>query len=84
MYAPSEVVQYTREAGDCKENACSVFVDLSKAVNHEILIGKLKAYGISSMVLSLIKNYLTNCKLRVQLGRHFSELVYVNCGVPQG
>ncbi len=87
MHALSEVVQYIREAGDCKENVCSVFVDLSKAfdtVTHEILTEKLKAYGISSTALSLIKDYLTNRKQCVQLGRHCSELVNVNCGVPQG
>ncbi len=87
MHALSEVVQYIREAGDCQENVCSVFVDLSKAfdtVNHELLIGKMEAYGISSTALNLIKDYLTNRKQCVQLGRHCSELAQVYCGVPQG
>ena len=44
---------------------CGIFVDLSKTfdtVNYEILIGKLKRYGIRGKALELIKIYLNECK----------------------
>ena len=43
---------------------------MSKAfdkVYHEGLISKLKAYGIEGKLLSLLENYLQNCKQRVVL-----------------
>ena len=41
----------------------AVFIDISKAfdtVDHEILLNKLKSYGISGMELDWLKEYLRN------------------------
>ena len=48
----------------------AVAIDLSKAfdsVNHNLLLGKLKAYGLSQSALSLMSSYLQGRKQRVCL-----------------
>ena len=65
----------------------NIYIDLSKAfdtLNHNILIDKLKHYGISGNSLKLIKNYLTNRKQYVHFGETNSELLNITTGVPQG
>jgi hypothetical protein len=69
-----------------------LFCDLSKAfdhVNHDLLLEKLKFYGVTSTANKLIKSYLTNRQQRVKiknnnLFNHYSEWVNVKQGVPQG
>ena len=59
-------------------------MDLSKAfdaINNDILIAKLKAYGFS---LKLMKSYLKNRKEKVQINNKFSSERDVIPGVPQG
>jgi retron-type reverse transcriptase len=51
------------KAIDQKEYTIAVFIDLSNAfdmVNHEILINKLKHYGIRGLSLDWIKSYFGN------------------------
>ena len=48
----------------------TIFMDLSKAfdtLNHDILIYKLKAYGLSETALKLMQSYLTNRKQYVEI-----------------
>ncbi len=43
---------------------CIMFLDIKKAfetVNHNILIEKLKYYGIGGTVINWFKNYLAGC-----------------------
>ena len=64
-----------------------VFIDLSKAfdtVNHDILMEKLKLYGLSQPVLKWFKCYLSNRKQYVCIDSIQSEYKIVTCGVPQG
>ena len=65
----------------------NIYVDLSKAfdcLNHDILLSKLRFYGLSDDALSILKNYLTSRDQYVQLGNIKSECHAISCGIPQG
>ena len=64
-----------------------IFLDLSKAfdaVNHNILLEKLKAYGIQSENLKWFRSYLSNRKQFHLYDDFKTEVKIVKCGVPQG
>ena len=64
-----------------------LFFDFSKAlncVNHEILIKKLEKYGIRGICLDWFINYLLSWKQYVCFNGTNSEVLYINCEVPQG
>ena len=74
------------DMGNGKMN-CVIFLNLKKAfdtVNHDILLQKMKAYGISSPNLEFFNSYLRNrlqyCNIKVCT----SDFRKTNCGVPQG
>ena len=65
----------------------TILMDLSKAfdsLNHDLLIAKLEAYGLSKSSLKFLKNYLTNRFQRTRIDQSFSEWLEVLLGVPQG
>ena len=65
----------------------TILVDLSKAydcIPHDLLIAKLKCYGIGNGSLRLLLDYLTNRKQRTKIGSSFSSWCDINTGVPQG
>ncbi len=50
---------------DKKKTPINIFLDLSKAfdtLNYEILLQKLKYYGITEIALNLMESYITNRK----------------------
>ena len=62
-------------------------MDLSKAfdtIDHDILIYKLKRYGIQGIALLLITDYLTSRKQYVAYNATESSKSDILCGVPQG
>ena len=64
-----------------------VFIDLSKAfdlINHEKLLHKLSKYGIRGLANQWLRSYLSNRKQYVSLHKFQSNLLDINCGVPQG
>ena len=64
-----------------------VFLDFSKAfdtVDHKILLAKLCHYGIRGSALDWFSSYLTNRKQFVTYNNERSELMNINCGLPQG
>ena len=64
-----------------------IFIDLSKAVdtfNHNILLEKLKTYGIQSENVKWFRSYLSNKKQFISYGDSKTEMKIVKCGVPQG
>ena len=65
----------------------AIFLDFSKAfdtLDHEILLYKLKHYGIKDKALFLFRNYLTNRRQYTDLGGLKSNLLQIKTGVPQG
>ena len=65
----------------------AVALDISKAFDwvwQAGLLHKLKSYGISGQIFSLISSFLSNRRLRVVLDGKSSQEYPVNAGVPQG
>ena len=64
-----------------------VSMDLSKAfdvIQHDLLLAKLKAYGVGEGSCKLLKNYLSGRQQRVKIGDTFSNWAGTRGGVPQG
>ena len=64
-----------------------VALDISKAFDkvwHAGLLHKLKSYGISGQIFSLVSSFRCNRQLRVVLDGKSSQEYPVNAGVPQG
>ena len=64
-----------------------IFLDIKKAfdtVDHEILIKKLKFYGLDGTVILWFRNYLKNRYQCTKLGGKVSNFLEIKCGVPQG
>ena len=65
----------------------TLLTDLSKAFNclpHELLIAKLRAYGVDIPSLKLLHSYLTKRKQRMTLNGAYSSWSEIIFGVPQG
>lgn len=74
-------------ACDLGKNSCLLLLDYSKAfdtLDHNVLITKLKFFGLSSDSIEFLKSYLLERSQRVVLGSSISEYLPVNRGVPQG
>ena len=70
-----------------KLNTCFVFCDVSKAFDkvwHAGLLLKLKAYGITGALYSLLKNYLSDRQQCVMVNSSVSDFRFTTSGVPQG
>ena len=86
-YAIIQLLDKITESFANKEHIIGVLMDLSKAfdtIDHDILIYKLKRYGIQGIALSWIRDYLTNRKQYVLFQSSESPKSNVLCGVPQG
>ena len=53
-------------------------------MDHHILLSKLDYYGIRGISNNWFKSYLSNRQQCVSINGYNSELVAMNCGVPQG
>ena len=65
----------------------SLFLDLSKAfdtVNHQILLNKLKCYGLQQSEYNWFQSYLSNRKQQVHANGVASDTCFISTGVPQG
>ena len=70
-----------------KKTQTVAYVDFSRAfdtVSHPKLIYKLKVYGISGCLLSLISDFLSNRNQTTQVGNKFSNTKNITSGVVQG
>ena len=85
--AVSAIVSALNTAKSNKMSSYCVFLDFAKAfdtVNHAILLGKLKHYGLKGASYSLLESYLTNRKQQVEINGTLSEYGIIKHGVPQG
>ena len=73
-----------KSALDKRENICVLSIDLFDTINHDLLLAKLKAYGVSINALDLMCSYLKNRQQSVQINNNFSSVKKVHAGVPQG
>ena len=63
-YAALHIVNYLNYELDRNRTPTNVYLDLSKAFNtlsHNILLRKLKHYGVCDSALNLMKSYLEDC-----------------------
>ena len=72
---------------DANEIPVNVDIDLSKAfdsLDHNILLSKLKFYGVTGVSLDLMSSYLSNRRQCTQFNTTVSDFLDIKQGVPQG
>ena len=86
-HALISLIETIKKYLDDGEIVCGVFIDLQKAfdtVNHEILLEKLKYYGIIRKQKDWFRSFLTNRKQYPSMEGFFSQTKIVKCGVQEG
>ena len=81
------IIEDWKQALDDKKYVAAILMDLSKAFDclpHDLLLLKLKYYGLSDKALKLMESYLTNRKQCVKLGSTKRDFESILKGVPQG
>lgn len=79
--------QYVNSALECGGQVDCIYTDFSKAydrLNHNILISKLSALGISGYLLEWLRNFHSNRKQIIKVGNTSSEPIHVTSGCIQG
>ena len=87
QFAALELIDRITQDLDQGNMLITIFMDLSKAfdtLNHDILIYKLKSYGLSEAALKLMQSYLTNRKQYVEINNTQSTKNDITVSVPQG
>ena len=79
-----EINDYIKRLLDERKYVIDIFIDFKKAFDHEILLHKLKHYGIRGIANNFFRSYLTNRHQYTVKNRIKSDLRTVSCGVPQG
>ena len=86
-YAAIKLIDHVSKEMEAGKTPTSVYIDLSKAfdtLTFEVLLYKLKYYGVTDTAFDLLKSYLTNRKQYVVFDGCQSEHVEIYTGVPQG
>ena len=86
-HAISSILSHINNASSNKQSSYCIFLDFAKAfdtVNHNILLEKLKFYGVKDKSLSLFESYLSNRTQVVEVNGKFSDTGIIKHGVPQG
>ena len=72
---------------DKRKYPITIYMDLSKAfdtLDHNILLNKLKYYGVKNTELSWFQSYLTERSQYVEINGIPSNVLTISTGVPQG
>ena len=70
------MLQTWKEARDNKEAFGTLLTDISKTfdcLSHDLLIAKLRAYGLDLASLEILRDYLTNIKQRTKVHSFYSS-----------
>ena len=81
------LTEHWKEELDKRNTIAVIAIDLSKAFDclpHELILEKLKFYGMEDKAVALLFSYLSSRYQRVKLGDTFSDWTGVAAGVPQG
>ena len=80
-------IETTLKSLDSGDFVCGIFIDFQKAfdtVDHDILLHKLKSYGIRGIAHHWFKSFLSSRTQYVAISGHNSSLKLISNGVPQG
>ena len=86
-YLMLELFDYIYNSKEKGKRPAIIFLDIKKAfdtVNHDILLKKLKHYGINGTVFKWFQSYLSNRYQSTKLGKRISIELLILWGVPQG
>ena len=86
-YVFIKLVDHLSNEMDTSNIPCALYIDLSKAfdtLSFDIILQKLKYYGIVGNELLLLTSYLRNRKQDVIFNNHESRVTDITNGVPQG
>ena len=78
------MIEKWRKFLDTGGHASALLTHLSKALDHELLIAKLHAYGFDNDALKFIYSYLKGRKQRTKINSSYSSFAEILFGVPQG
>jgi len=82
--AVDSIVKYLDDSDTVLEFIWIYRKKASDTVNHEILLAKMKNYGIRGVMYKWFASYLRNRKQFTAIGNNSSEVNETKCGVPQG
>ena len=86
-HAVLKLVNQVTDAFSQGKYTLGIFIDLPMAfdtVNQNILLEKLKAYGIQYENLKCFRSFLSNRKQSISYNSSKTEMKIVKCGAPQG
>ena len=86
-YAAVKLIDHVSKEMENRKTPTNVYIDLSKAfdtLTFDILLFKLKYYGVTDTALDLMRSYLTNRKQYVVFNGCQSDYSEIYTGVPQG
>lgn len=87
QYVLLRLIEDWKKALEENKHVGAILMDLSKAFDclpHQLIIAKLKAYGMSADGCGLIWSYLSDRRQRVKIAGGTSEWLNLTKGVPQG
>lgn len=83
----ASITQYIANTLEHRSQVDVIYLDFSKAfdrMNHSLLLSRLRGIGLSENLVALIRSYLDNRQIYIQVKGHRSRSFSALTGVPQG